>query len=105
MLFRSLLEAYQITTTRASWQKAPQLSKQEFQGIVGELKLALKKRMDLMPGEAQQLRHAVESGEAARVRFFVSLRDADLESLSIAIALAALDVKPKSKGLLGRFLG
>ncbi|NDV61461.1 hypothetical protein G0Q06_03255 [Puniceicoccales bacterium CK1056] len=100
----SLLEAYQISTTRASWQNATPLAKQEVQGLIGELKLAVKKRMDLMPDEAQQLRHAVNSGEAARVRFFVSLRDPDIESLSIAIALAALDVKPKSKGLLGRFL-
>lgn len=100
----SLLEAYQISTTRASWQNTASLQKQELQSLFGELKLAVRKRMDLMPEQAQQLRHAVDSGEAARVRYFVSLRDPDLESLSIAIALAALDVKPKSKGLIGRFL-
>ena len=101
----SLLEAYEIPTTRASWQNASHLAKQDFQMFAGELKHALKKRLDLMPEQAQQLRHAVESGEAARVRFFVSLKDADLESLAIAITLAALDVKPKAKGFLGRFLG
>jgi hypothetical protein len=101
----SLLEAYQISTTKVSWQKAGMLQKPEILELIGELKLSMKKRFDLMPDQAQQLRHAVDSGEASRVRFFVSLGDPDIEGLALAIALAALDVKPKFKGLIGRFLG
>lgn len=100
----SLLDAYQIPTTKASWNKASRLEKGELLSLIEEIKPAVKRRFDLMPDQTQQLRHAVESGEAARVRFFVSLRDPDREGLALAIALAALDIKPRSKGIISRFL-
>jgi hypothetical protein len=100
----SLLDAYQISTTKASWNNAARLDKNGLLSLIGELKLSMKKRFDLMPDQTQQLRHAVDSGEAARVRFFVSLRDPDREGLALAMAQAALGVKPRSKGLISRFL-
>lgn len=98
----SLLEAYQISTTRPAWSPEKALSRHETTALIAETKDVLQSRFEMMPDQAQQLRHAVQSGEAACVRFFISLGDADIEGLSMAIAMAAFEVKPRHKGLFGR---
>ena len=57
-----------------------------------------------MPDEAQELRAAIDSGTTSSVRFFVSLDDPDLEALSRAVAMAALDKKARFKSFMGNFL-
>jgi hypothetical protein len=100
----SLLNAYQISTTRPAWAPEKALSKADTLALLAEVKEVMGNRFDMMPDQAQQLRHAVQSGEAACVRFFISLRDAEIEGLAMAIAMAALEVKPRFKGLISRIL-
>jgi hypothetical protein len=100
----SLLAAYQISTTRPAWSPEKALSRHETVTLIAEVKEVLASRFESMPDQAQQLRHAVQSGEAACVRFFISLGDADIEGLAMAIAMAAFEVKPHFKGLIGRML-
>lgn len=100
----SLFQAYQLSTTKAAWSPERALGRTHTLALIEDLKVSAAKRFALMPDQAQQLRHAVESGEAACVRFFITLRDPDLESLAIAISMAAHDIKPRFKGLIGRFL-
>ena len=66
--------------------------------MIAKVKQTVEKYFELMPDEAQQLRCAIQSGLSSSVRFFVSLNDPDLEGLAMAIAMAALDVKPRLKG-------
>ena len=100
----TLIYAYRIDTTRPSWSEEAVLSKTLSQALISDLKETVQLAFDLMPDQAQQLRNAVQSGVGASVRFFVSIGDPDLEGLALAIAMAALDVKPRFKGLIGRFI-
>lgn len=100
----SLLAAYQISTTKPHWDPDNALPKAQTQAVMNLVRLATTKRFEWMPDQAQQLRHAVQSGESALIRFFITLNDPELESLAHAIALASFEVKPRSKGFLGRIL-
>jgi len=100
----TLLATYQISTTKPNWDPERALPKAQTQALLDLVRDTTAKRFEWMPDQAQQLRHAVQSGEAALIRYFVSLDDPDLENLARAIALAAFEVKPRAKGLLGRFL-
>jgi hypothetical protein len=100
----SILNAYQIATAKPAWQPGQALARADTLELLEHVKQHVEPRLQLMPDQAQQLRHAVQSGEAARVRFFVTLQDVELEALAAAVAMAALEVKPRIKGLIGRFL-
>jgi hypothetical protein len=100
----SILQAYQISTTKPAWSPDKALAKGDTLDLIAEVKRLVEPRLERMPNQAQQLRHAIQSGEAARVRFFISLQDPHLEALATAAAMAALDLKPRFKGLIGRLL-
>lgn len=100
----SLLGAYQIETARPSWQEARILPKEATLDLIARMRTLVLERFDLMPDQAQQLRHAVQSGETACIRYFITLDDPDLEGLALALTMAALDIKPRFKGFIGRYL-
>ncbi len=100
----TLLHAYRISTTRPSWSEEAVLSKTLTLALISEVKETVQQAFDLMPDQAQQLRNAIQSGVGASVRFFVPIGDPDLEGLALAIAMAALDMKPRHKGLIGRLI-
>jgi len=100
----SLLKAFQISTQKPAWLEAKVLSKSDTLALIAELKNPMEARFALIPAQAQQLQHAIGSSEANRVRFFAPLRNPDLESLALAIAMAASDVKPRFNLLSRRLL-
>jgi hypothetical protein len=100
----TLIQAYRITTTNNAWNAGSGLGKNETLALIAKVKASVQEYVALMPEQGEKLREAVQSGLNASVRYFVSLKDPDLESLSIAIAMAACDVKPRHKGILGNLL-
>jgi len=101
----TLIHAYKLTTTKLAWNEEAVLPRAEALALIAKVKRIAEKYFDLMPDQAQQLRCAIDSGLSSSVRFFVSLNDPDLEGLAIAIAMAAMDVKPRLKGgLIERLL-
>jgi hypothetical protein len=100
----SLLNAYEISSSNPEWGVEAALPKDATLEVISEMKEATRKSFELMPDQTQQLRQAVDAGLNARVRFFVSLNNPDIEALSMAIAMAAMDAKPRFKGFINRFL-
>ncbi|NBD37179.1 MAG: hypothetical protein GVY10_01250 [Verrucomicrobia bacterium] len=100
----TLLQFYKRPTTRQAWAEARPLPKNQIPAFLEGIKEAVQQCFGFFPDQAQQLRHAVASGDSQSVRFFASIEDADVENLCIAMAMAALDRKPQSKSILGRFL-
>lgn len=98
----TLLDFYGLKVNRREWSAAKPLNPAQRDLLFSELQRLMQPRFECLPDQAQQLRHAAQSGETALLRFFAPLADPDSEALAQAIALAALDFKPKSKGLLGR---
>lgn len=99
-----LLKMYQLSCDKPAWRDARALNREEMSELVGELKGALEDRFKLMPNQAQQLRHALESGPAAMVRFFAPIGDPAIEDLCQAMTMAALDIKPRGGSLFNRLL-
>lgn len=100
----SLLKMYQLSCDKPAWAEARQLGREEMNELVGELKGALEDRFKLMPNQAQQMRHALESGQAATVRYFAPIGDPAIEDLCQAMAMAALGIKPRGGSLFNRLL-
>ncbi|MGC9452989.1 MAG: hypothetical protein ACP5I4_16250 [Oceanipulchritudo sp.] len=100
----TLLYAYKISTTHPEWNEDAALPRAEASALLAKVKGAARKYFDRMPDQAEELREAVQSDLSAGVRFFVPLNSHDLEGLARAVAMAALDVKPRLKGFMGRFL-
>lgn len=100
----TLLRMYRLTTTRQSWNEAAPIARADHPELLRVLRESAQKRFALMPDQTQQLRHALESGEAATIRFFAPLSDPDVETLSMAIAKAAFEHKPASGSLLKKLL-
>lgn len=99
----TLIHAYRISTTRAEWSEDAVLPKTEALKLIDEVKESALRYFALVPEQAEELHRAIEAGMGSTMRYFVSLNDPDRESLAIAIAMAALDLKPKLKGLIGSF--
>jgi hypothetical protein len=100
----SLLAAYKIPTTNPNWNIRAVLTKPQTLDLIEELKTRVNKFFKLMPEQAQQLRYTVLSKEGSNNSCFVTLADPHTEALSLAISMAALDVKPRFKGLIGRLV-
>ena len=100
----TLLYAYKISTTNPAWKESTALGKTEALALFGQVKATAEKHFELLPEQAGELREAVQSGLTACVRYFVSLNDSDIESVAIAIAMAAFEVKPRLKGLLSNLM-
>lgn len=99
-----LLQRYQIPSLKPSWQNAGPLRKSESELLLPGIQEHLSKHFAAMPDQAQQLRHAIDSSEAACVRFFAPIQDPDTESLALAVAMAGLAIKPRNQNMLKRFL-
>ena len=100
----TLVYAYKIPTTNLAWGEDIVLPKAEALALIAKVKKSARKYFDLMPDQCQDLHCALQSGLSSSVRFFVTLNYPDLEGLARAIAMAAMDTKPRFKGLLGNFL-
>lgn len=94
----------QMETENAAWSADKALPKAEAQLLPDDLKSKVEPLLMLLPDQAQELRHALQSGLAPSVRFFASLRNADRETLAIAVARIAMNEIPKSKGFMKRFI-
>ncbi len=99
-----LLQRYQIPSIKPSWQNAGPLRKSEAELLLPGIQEHVSKHFTAMPDQAQQLRHAVDTSDAACVRFFAPLQDPDTESLALAVAMAGLGIKPRAQNLFKRFL-
>ena len=101
----TLIYAYKVDAKVEDWGDDLILPKDEALALIDTVRQAALKCFEIMPDQAVQLQEAVRSGLNTSVRYFVSLKDPDLEALSLAIVKAAMDEKPRFKGLFGRFLG
>ncbi len=100
----TLLGAYQISTSNPNWDAKNSLSKVEALELIEEMKCRVFPYFNAMPEQAQQLRAMIESKDSSGSCCFVSICDPHTEVLSLAIAKAALDVRPKFKGFFGRLV-
>lgn len=100
----TLLYAYKISTTNCAWDENAVLPKAQALNLINQVSESVRKACDLLPEQAQELREAVEAGMSSSVRYFVPLGDPEMEGLAIALAMAAMDVKPRIKGLIGSLL-
>lgn len=98
----TLLHYHQLPYSKPSWKETNALSRAHLETLINEIKPLVETRMQLLPDQAQQLRHAAQSGSLDLLRYFAALKDPDLESLAQAIALVGLDIQPKQSGLLKR---
>ncbi len=100
----TLLYAYKISTTNCAWAEDAVLSKTQTLNLINQVSESVRKACDLLPEQAEELQKAVEGGISTSVRYFVPLGDPDMEGLGIAMAMAAMDIKPRIKGLIGSLL-
>lgn len=101
----TLIFSYKVDAKIEEWGEDAILPKDEALQLIDRIKQAAVRCFEIMPDQAVQLKEALGSGLNTSVRYFMSLKDPDLEALSLAIAKAAFDEKPRFKGLFGRFLG
>lgn len=100
----TLLYAFKIESNKPEWAEDIVLQKDRAQRLIEDVKMTATKYFDMMPGQASDLRSCLASGIGSSVRFFISLNNPHVEELALAIAMAAVDQKPRFKGLMGRFL-
>jgi hypothetical protein len=100
----TLLYAYKISTTNCAWDENAVLPKAQALNLIKQVSESVGKACDLLPEQGQELREAVEGGVSSSVRYFVPLGDPEMEGLAIALSMAAMDVKPRIKGLIGSLL-
>lgn len=100
----TLLRAYRISTAKAAWNEVKCLPRSEIPCLFAEIKSVVGRHFALMPDQAQLLRHAVETSQSDCVRFFAPLNNPDIEDLALALAMAALEIKPRAKGFLDRLI-
>jgi hypothetical protein len=100
----TLLATYQLSFDRPSWKKASALSKAETAALLEGLRETVEPYFQIMPEQAQELRHAVDSGLEAAVRYFAPIGEPDTETLARAAAMAAFGVKPRNTSFLKRII-
>ncbi len=100
----SLLRLYKRSTNRQTWNEARSLPKADIAPFLEGIKETVERCFELLPDQAQQLRHTINSGDAATVRFFAPIKDPDVENLAIAMSMAALGKKPPQQSFFGKLL-
>jgi len=101
----TLIYSYKVDAKVEDWSEDAILPKDEALALISRIKQAAVRCFEVMPDQAIELKDAINSGLNTSVRYFVTLKDPELEALALAIVKAALDQKPRFKGLISRFLG
>lgn len=96
----TLLRLYRLRSTRQAWNDAQPLDRKDHPDLLRILRESAHQRFHWMPDQAQQLRHALETGQDATIRFFAPIADPDVETLCLGIAKAAFDYKPSGTSFL-----
>jgi hypothetical protein len=100
----TLVYAFKVPTAKPAWSESVVLPKLGALSLIKQVRESAQKAFTLMPDQAQELRCSIEAGITTSIRYFVALDDADQECLAIAIAMAAMDMKPRMKGFMSGLL-
>lgn len=98
----TLLKLYGLPLEQPSWQGASVLDRAGQQALIVAVRDLVAARLALFPDQGQELRHAVDSGDTALVRYFAPLQQKDRETLALAVVYNYFEVKPRANGLLQR---